>query len=283
MGKMSFTPAPAPVPNIERTLVPCYYGLTQLWDHVPPRLTLAQTISDSVLVVLGIVGIAAFSTLKTWAIWGHRLIPTLAVLFASAVVPVINLYSTFPQSSLLHNGEDCSGYIARCSAIASDLLVLALTWVKTIDVWRDSKKIKGFKPTLSTILIRCGTVYFGLLLVVNVAVLALGRLKTDKDDGGYAFFSIGNALTANLLARFMLELRSVHDQEPGEPLAMSSIKFDIPSLDGNQGTPVGTEDSSRVSGPGDVVADESGQQGKETAVPLDAGLGSEVEEAPRET
>ena len=47
-------------------------------------------------------------------------------------------------------------YIARISAIAGDALVVALTWIKTADAWRESRKIKGFKPTLSMLLLRDG-------------------------------------------------------------------------------------------------------------------------------
>jgi len=47
--------------------------------------------------------------------------------------------------------------------VMSDLLILIVTWMKTADIV--SVKIKNFRPKLSTLLIRNGTLYFIALLV----------------------------------------------------------------------------------------------------------------------
>ena len=46
----------------------------------------------------------ALATLRIWAMWGHALVPTLAVLLTSAVVPAINIVRTVWQ--LLDRSHD---------------------------------------------------------------------------------------------------------------------------------------------------------------------------------
>ncbi|TCD64408.1 hypothetical protein EIP91_004124 [Steccherinum ochraceum] len=148
------------------------------------------SILDYVLVILGNIGTAAFSALRVWAIWDCALGPTVAVALASAIVPAVNLFGVAEITSFSTVGGGCIpavrfspdiairvarvvGYTARSAAIASDALVLVLTWIRTADVWRESKKTKGFKVTVSSLLLRDGTLYFGMLLIMNIVALIL--------------------------------------------------------------------------------------------------------------
>ncbi|TCD64402.1 hypothetical protein EIP91_004118 [Steccherinum ochraceum] len=259
-----------------------------------------QLISDNVIHILGLLGTTAFSTLRIWAIWGQSLTPTMIVFLTSAAVPAINLYGSAQQKEFAVQDGNCLAmlgispavsirtvfrsltYAARSAAIASDLLVLVLTWVRTADVWRESMKTKSFKPTISMLLLRDGTWYFAALLIMNIVVLLLDAFQT-RISAGSNFTDILNALSANLLARFMLDLRSVNKQGSGKPRTMSSINFDIQSLGGNLGAPLGIEDSTWVTGPADDVANGRDQQHEEVAVPFCAGLGLDIEELPVES
>ncbi|TCD64399.1 hypothetical protein EIP91_004115 [Steccherinum ochraceum] len=276
---------------------------------------------DVILTVSGFLGTAAFSTLRIWAVWGHALGPTLVVALTSAVVPAMNLYSATQVTSLSVMDGNCFGdvkfspavsirsvnslysrfftvlmhrlnppsrrldYAARGSAIANDALVLALTWVKTADAWRETRRIKGFKMTLSELLLRDGTVYFAMLLIMNIVAFFLDTFQADFDQSN-GFLSVLNALSANLLARFILDLRSVYEEHASSKVrTMSSIHFNA----GNIGAPLGVEDSTWVSGPADDVAHERDLQYEEAVIPFRAGLGlglgldgEDVEDVPLE-
>ncbi|TCD64407.1 hypothetical protein EIP91_004123 [Steccherinum ochraceum] len=259
---------------------------------------------------------AAFSTLRIWAIWGHAFIPTLAVALTSAVVPAINLFAYTQVTSFSVDEGNCSNdvryslavsvrrayllltnwtsnraermaslveYAARGATIASDALVLLLTWMKTAVMWRESKKIGGPKVSVSTLLLRDGTLYFGMMLVLNIVALILTVFQTDADAS--EFIAVLNAVGANLLARFLLDLRSVHEEGSagGTAHTVSSVNFAAGSLGANMGAPLGIEDSTWVSGPADDVANERDQRYEEATVPFRAGLGLDDSEVPLES
>ena len=46
--------------------------------------------------------------------------------------------------------------ITRGVAIAADLVVLVLTWMKTYDVWKEHRKTTSFTPSLTILLVRNG-------------------------------------------------------------------------------------------------------------------------------
>ncbi|TCD70955.1 hypothetical protein EIP91_000862 [Steccherinum ochraceum] len=219
------------------------------------------SITANICTILALVGIAAFSTLRIWAIWGHEVIPTLSVLVTSALVPALNIsftvddgdcdvnYALSPEA--LSRRTFLVAIAARAAAIASDVLVLILTWIKTEDVWRESARMQGFKYTLSTPIFRNGTLYFGMMLILNIAALALDRVQPDF-GGGTSFIAVVNAVSANLISRFILDLRSVYDEKVSF-YTTSTIRFDVQSLACDISAPLGTEDSTWYSGPSDDV------------------------------
>ncbi|TCD64406.1 hypothetical protein EIP91_004122 [Steccherinum ochraceum] len=163
--------------------------------------------------------------------------------------------------------------------MATDGLILVLTWIKTADVWREGSKSKTFKGTISTLLLRDGTVYFGALVIMNIVIIGTALWN---DDNQTAFVSMFNAVGANLLARFILDLRCMNDTGSNKLRTISSIKFVGGSLGGNMGAALEVEDSMWVTGPADDIANGRDQQYEEVAVPFSAGLGLEIEEVPRD-
>ncbi|TCD64403.1 hypothetical protein EIP91_004119 [Steccherinum ochraceum] len=234
----------------------------------------------------------AFSVLRIWATWGHALIPTLAVTLTSAIMPVlvgvraIILYvhlvtPDFVDGACFNASTPYTRAVSthRIVAVASDALVLVLTWIKTADAWRQSRRLRGFRITVSTLLLRDGTIYFGMMLIIYFAALIVNAFQTDADDAA-AFISMLLAVGSNLLARFILDLRNIHEQGPRNLRTMSSVRFAVQSFGGNMGAPLGIEDSTWVSGAADDVANDRGLQYEEAAVPFRAGLGLDVEEVP---
>ncbi|TCD65311.1 hypothetical protein EIP91_002797 [Steccherinum ochraceum] len=264
-----------------------------------PYATLGKSIAVNVFVILGLFGSVAFSTLRIWAIWGHNWVPTLAVFLTSAVVPAINLYGYSTQTSFAIEGKSCfsnspitqvQGYrrtswvplivshTARTAAITNDLLVLVLTWIQTADVWRECMRIKGFKPALTTLLLRDGSLYFGILLIMNIVTLILDSVQAAL-GGGSSFIEISDAVSANLLARFILDLRSVYDKGSHDAHSLSTVRFGgVDSLAGNMGAPLRTDESTWVSSTADDIANEQDHQYHEVVIPFRAGLGLDEEE-----
>ncbi|TCD63092.1 hypothetical protein EIP91_006019 [Steccherinum ochraceum] len=117
-------------------------------------------------------------------------------------------------------------------AVAGDLLVLVLTWIKTRDSWLQSRAMRKESddnkdeysqfPT-TTNLIEYGLLYFVGLLALNVVSLFLDIFQSDA-AGTTSFRIVANAytlptftlvayltllvsITTNLIARFILDLR----------------------------------------------------------------------------
>ncbi|TCD64587.1 hypothetical protein EIP91_003883 [Steccherinum ochraceum] len=120
-----------------------------------------------------------------------------------------------------------------------------------------------------------------MALVMNIVTLVLDVLQPNNDIGTF-FLTLLNAVSANLLARFMLDLRGINEQGFGKS-TVSSINFDIRSLGGNIGAPLEIENSAWVTGPADDLADERNREYEEAAVPFRAGLGLDIEEVSLDT
>ncbi|TCD61335.1 hypothetical protein EIP91_008578 [Steccherinum ochraceum] len=212
-----------------------------------------------VLQTLGLVGVAAFSTIRVWAIWGKALMPTLSVLLITGFVPAANIVSSHP----IH------GLLVRAMAIAGDLVVLLLTYIKTIDIWRTApaaSELTGTRPRLSTLLIRNGTVYFLSMLIMNIVNLLLLLVQRTDASTSYKFVQVMNVINANLIARFILDLREAATEDGGRSsLECSTIRFKAqPESVGleleevmSACLPVGEETSMWVSGQDDVDAEDT--------------------------
>ncbi|KAH9919350.1 hypothetical protein B0H21DRAFT_713016 [Amylocystis lapponica] len=158
-----------------------------------------------------------FSVLRVYAIWDKDWRPCVPVLAIGLVVPGINLYQysiSTPQSApppLFGCGEDIplsdaaftSWSLATHSfAIVEDALVLVLTWIKTYGIKRIASQMH-VKATLTTMLLRDGTVYFATLLILNVVSLIV--LKSSVEINPVPNFI--DAFTCILISRFILNLR----------------------------------------------------------------------------
>ncbi|TCD60974.1 hypothetical protein EIP91_009239 [Steccherinum ochraceum] len=198
-----------------------------------------------------------------------------ASLGVSGFIPSIEIWSISDCIlTILGMSGAAVGYAARSAAIASDLLVLVLTWVKTAGMRQECLKLKGFKPTLTMLLLRDGTLYFGLLLVVNVIQLILDALAPDNGHATTSFIAVTNAVTANLVARFILDLRTAFEGESGKSRVMSSLKFDV----GDMAAPFGVQDSTWDYRTADNVASGHSEQFEVAAARLRGGPRLESEE-----
>ncbi|TCD68524.1 hypothetical protein EIP91_010580 [Steccherinum ochraceum] len=166
-----------------------------------------------------VLGVGAFSTLRIWAIWGHALGPTLCILLINVVAIAMFTTGTLTKISYIKDGTTkyCVQKLLLPPVLArriNDLLVLILTWIKTADAWRDISQVKGSRPCLSLLLLRDGTLYFGTLLATNIVMMVfLWDHGHSYFPGNGYFYLIQHAVSANLIARFILDLRSAYEPE----------------------------------------------------------------------
>lgn len=200
---------------------------------------------------------AAFSATRVYAI-GGRAWQLAIVTFALGLVPVgLNLFSdiryVYTTAYIPSFGTVCNNIplfststnvillcVARASLITSDLIVLTVTWVKTYRIKQEAVEA-NMKTTTVTLLLRDGTFYFIVLLVINVLHLTLSLTNVFSD---VTYFS--TAMSSVIVSRFLLNLRQVHmednypDEQPsfvGSTSRISDVRF-ASTVVGNLGAPL---------------------------------------------
>ncbi|KAJ3526198.1 hypothetical protein NM688_g8287 [Phlebia brevispora] len=160
--------------------------------------------------IIALFVFAAFSAFRVWAIWGREIRPFLIVLPFALLTPCLNIYrvsaeSVIPEMNPLPPPYGGFADIVRGFAIATDGLVLIMTWLRTRGIYRAAIKINT-KPSLSAMLLRDGTVYFGVLLIFNIVDLIMNHV--DVSENPVNLFS--DVVNSIMISRFMLNLRAVH-------------------------------------------------------------------------
>jgi len=237
--------------------------------------------------ILSLFGVALFSSLRTWAICGRFSVPLALVFLCNLFVPCINIYNySRPQVYIIEDGGYCVAVpasdgppnleyypvITRCIAILADILVLALTWAKSADTLKATLQMKDFRPRLSLILVRNGTMYFLALFSLNLVTLILNVTDLQHTQSATSFIFVNEAIAPTLIARFILDLRSIYYPAENEgPHETTTMNFAPGRFMGNLAAPVG-EDSTWNSGSSDDVEADRGNQYQESKEPLLEGL-----------
>ncbi|EKM50965.1 uncharacterized protein PHACADRAFT_199791 [Phanerochaete carnosa HHB-10118-sp] len=189
-----------------------------------------------VLTFAGYFQVAVFSALRIYAITGgNRML--------AAVVLGLGLTPIGTNAFILSKTHVSPGFslITRISQIIADLLVVTVTWRQTFGYWKDIP-ISQRPPTVSSCLLRDGTVYFFALLLMNIA-----QILTRRPTFGPVAPLIA-AMPPILVSRFMLNLRQVRS-EPStqscsavipafEPTLSSADYGALTSIIGNIGEPL---------------------------------------------
>ncbi|KAH8103528.1 hypothetical protein BXZ70DRAFT_1055740 [Cristinia sonorae] len=111
----------------------------------------------------------------------------------------------------------------RSVTIIGDLMVIVYIWAKTVNAW-SLEELSQLKPRLTTVLVRNGTLYCVALLVMNVVVLILNQSAATSSS---AFIYTINAFSANLIARFFLDLQNVFQPPTVTTSTMGGMKFAV--------------------------------------------------------
>ncbi|KIP06490.1 hypothetical protein PHLGIDRAFT_106964 [Phlebiopsis gigantea 11061_1 CR5-6] len=151
-----------------------------LWLPPTPAGCYPTDIVTGVILVVGFIQSALFSALRIFALWNRSYV-LFTIIFILGLVPIGTdvftwVHSVYTYDPLFGCNEVITysvqldnelTYITRAALIAADTIVLVCTWIKTFHLWRRSQRL-GLSLSISTCLLRDGTVYFVLLLAINV-------------------------------------------------------------------------------------------------------------------
>ncbi|CAL1698806.1 unnamed protein product [Somion occarium] len=203
------------------------------------------------LVIILEVTAAAFMAIRMYAIWNGDRRVFAVVFILGLVTPAINIYYyttlsviALPQP-LVGCGEEVDlhtpiaiSVFNRVFAIGLDAFILILTWAKTAGIMRSLASVH-IRTSLTTMLLRDGTVYFAFLLVLNVANL----VAISYNIFG-ALPALTDVVTSILITRFLLNLRGVYSSNGATTSfdfdkSMSDVRFaNASDVVGNLGAPL---------------------------------------------
>ncbi|EKM57647.1 uncharacterized protein PHACADRAFT_206531 [Phanerochaete carnosa HHB-10118-sp] len=122
--------------------------------------------------------------------------------------------------------KSCLVYITRGSLILADVIVLTLTWIKTFGFWRQARRA-NVGTSLTTCLLRDGTIYFLVLLAINIAQL----LTANSSGDVVPLTPFVATLPSVLINRFIINLRTADSEASGssyggdEQRGLSTLQF----------------------------------------------------------
>ncbi|EKM57494.1 uncharacterized protein PHACADRAFT_206395 [Phanerochaete carnosa HHB-10118-sp] len=125
----------------------------------------------------------------------------------------------------------------RVPLIFADALVLVLTWIKTLRQLTEARRLR-LPLSISTCLLRDGTLYFLILLVVNIVQILTATTVAIAPVSAFV-----STVPPILINRFMLNLRGLNNSQQistlPTPSEFSDPAFKIsPSIVGNMGEPL---------------------------------------------
>ncbi|RPD53394.1 hypothetical protein L226DRAFT_617444 [Lentinus tigrinus ALCF2SS1-7] len=165
---------------------------------------------------------AIFSGLRAYALCRGIILSIFIFLLALAPIPINTARFSFNLTGVNDPQWGCFAedsippslglkfvIISRTGLIISDTLLIGLTW------WALPKNTISFTTlrkvgvSLTTVLLRDGTLYFGVLLIMNVLHLAfsLSSMFGFTDNGASNITAFTEVVTAVLVSRFLLNLQ----------------------------------------------------------------------------
>ncbi|KAH8103472.1 hypothetical protein BXZ70DRAFT_1005886 [Cristinia sonorae] len=238
----------------------------------------AHQIASQAMTILVISGIGLFTAFRSYAITGKITVMVILVFLCGMFAPAANIYNFARPREYVYDRDMsicyvrptaeairktptismCMPILVRSITILGDVLVLAVTWNKSYGVYRESLRLRNFRPKIAIMLLRDGTLYFVALAALNLVVLLLVifGLLLDK-NGGTPFIVVSDAVATALIARFVLNLRTIASGEAnaseGDVGRASTLHFATATILGNLAAPLHTSFVARM----DMVDDSS--------------------------
>ncbi|KAJ3534609.1 hypothetical protein NM688_g7109 [Phlebia brevispora] len=146
------------------------------------------------------------------------------------ISPSVLFYKNYRDHILTVLTQSTATLASTLFTIVADIIAIAITWVKTYRLVREVASV-GVNSDLGTMLLRHGSLYFIVLLIVNLmnGLIALipSLLLVDP------MVTFVEILPSIILSRFLINLRQVNTQESGSaaPLSrFSTLNFRMPSI-----------------------------------------------------
>ncbi|KAI0641341.1 hypothetical protein C8Q79DRAFT_1014296 [Trametes meyenii] len=220
-----------------------------------PVLRLDDTLTDISYLMFGV-----FMMLRMRGIWGRGWTPIVFLALLTPVRTVITLYTQVNYIPIAFGAPlyGCGAVfklsddsIKAAAALAIDTTVLVFTWVRTFSMKRESYRL-GLETPLVTLLLRDGTIYFVIILFVQVFSIVSDSAGSASD---YILWDVwpyfDQVFTVIFSCRFMLNLRGIYltnhatettftngDDHFARTGDMSTLHFS--SVVGNMGAPLET-------------------------------------------
>ncbi|KAI0365192.1 hypothetical protein BV20DRAFT_954792 [Pilatotrama ljubarskyi] len=195
---------------------------------------------------------AAFSALRTFALsranWSIA-----AVVFLLSMVPIGVNFSQYRWLVVVNDRTiGCSKtstitleVAKKTCLMTADVIVLLVTWHSTFGTIRLTDVALKGRPTFARMLIRDGTIYFGILLILNTLHLTFTMLSiTDDALSPVSYFTtFTEPITAVLVSRFLLNLQQVNQQQQRSTVATLNLSqnmtLDFARVVGSLGSSLG--------------------------------------------
>lgn len=226
-----------------------YTWQTQTEESANLICSRASRLSECLGTIIGI-SVALLIALRTYAIWQKNRWVFGVVLILGLSIPALNIYyytifkivaAPIPLTGCSAFVDDHRFFSIQISTsvinIVYDALVLVLTWVKTVGIRKSLARI-GVKTSVPILLLRDGTIYFLLLLALNVSNFVISDLLSNN-----VFTEMRRVITSILISRFMINLRGIYTRSGSTASSLhlsesSDIRF-ANSVFGNLATPLG--------------------------------------------
>lgn len=132
---------------------------------------------------------------------------------------------------------------SRTSAMVSDIIVIVVTWYYTYNRYRNPLQLQD-QPSLTLLMLRDGTLYFIIFLVMNILRIVLDHFNTIQV---LQIFMI--PISSILISRFLLNIRAVvHSMQEGSSTDLQDLSFIDASTRLHQQLELGDDESVTLAG-----------------------------------
>jgi len=197
--------------------------MEQFWDVRTPNSTAICSILASyheylAVTVQVIVGVLLI--MRIYALYDRSLKVLLLFLACALAVFISGIWSVFSEHSsdgaTVHQQPTCIPPLGHSEAIrfaalwtallALDLLVFGMTWYKAVTWYKVmSLSTSGVRRPLFHILLRDGTVYFGIMAIASLVNIISFFVLGDYGRG--LVTTLANIISSTMMSRLMLNLR----------------------------------------------------------------------------
>ncbi|KAI0669521.1 hypothetical protein C8Q78DRAFT_1080235 [Trametes maxima] len=191
------------------------------------------TRTDDVLTFLNYLAFSAFTSLRVYAVWGRDWKPLMLVLPLTLVRPIGLVY----ESAFSIPTEFGSPYGCAYEQTLPDNVISnrGFCIANTFGIQKEGLSA-GLRTPLATLLLRDGTAYFLVLLVIQLITIVSNQIGHSLIIWlVWPYFD--QVITVIFLSRFILDLRGLyftgsgeHEETTSTALHMSDVKFNVKGL-----------------------------------------------------